>query len=391
MNVVICEARRSPIAGFQGALASLSAPQVASQVIKSLVTQNGMSANLVDELIMGCVLTAGIGQAPARQAALFAGLRRETPCTTVGKVCGSGLKAVMIGAQQILSGENQCVIAGGMESMSQSPYLLPKIREGLRMGNGDLVDSMIKDGLWDVYNNFHMGNAAELCSREYKISREDQDNFAHSSYQKAQKAQAQKLFQDEIVSIEIPNKKAPIQFSEDEGPAKYRPEKAATLKAAFESTGTITAFNASSLNDGAAALLLCSESFAKEKGLKPLARIISQASAAQAPEWFTTAPTPAIQKALSRAKLSIEQIDRWEINEAFAAVAIVNRDLLKIQADKINVRGGAIALGHPIGASGARILVTLLHTLKQEKLKYGVASLCIGGGEGIALVVENLN
>jgi acetyl-CoA C-acetyltransferase len=390
MNIVICSAKRSPIASFQGALASLTAPQIAAPVLSQILAETKLDPTHIDEIFMGCVLTAGVGQAPARQAALAAGFRRETPATTVGKVCGSGLRAVMFAANQIKVGEAQCIVAGGMESMSQSPYLLPKIREGLRMGNGDLVDSMIKDGLWDVYNNFHMGNAAEICAREYKITRELQDEYAHLSYRRAQEAQKKNLFQKEIVPIEIPSKKGPVRFEIDEEPQKYRPEKVADLRPVFEKTGTVTAFNASSLNDGAAALLICSEDFAKKHSLTPLARIVSQGSAAQAPEWFTTAPTPAIQKALKRADLSIDAIDRWEINEAFASVALVNRDLLKSPADRINVRGGAIALGHPIGASGARVLTTLVHTLHQEKLRYGVASLCIGGGEGVAMVVENM-
>ncbi len=389
-NVVICSAKRSPIGAFQGSLAALSAPQIASPVISAVLQESRVDPSFVDEIFMGCVLTAGVGQAPARQAALGAGLRRETPASTIGKVCGSGLRAVMFAELQIRSEDSQCLIAGGMESMSQSPYLLPKLREGLRMGHGDLVDSMIKDGLWDVYNNFHMGNAAEICVREYKISRQAQDEYGHRSYQRALEAQKSGAFKNEIVPIEIAGRKGSIQVDADEEPQRYRPEKSAELRPVFEKDGTVTAFNASSLNDGASALLLCSEEFAKKHQLRPMARIISHASAAQAPEWFTTAPAPAIQKALKRAELSVDAIDRWEINEAFAAVAIVNRELLKIPDEKVNVRGGAIALGHPIGASGARILTTLLHTLESENQRYGVASLCIGGGEGVAMVVENL-
>jgi acetyl-CoA C-acetyltransferase len=339
---------------------------------------------------MGCVLTAGLGQAPARQAALGAGIDRHTPCTTVGKVCGSGLKAVMLADTAVRAGLIRSAVAGGMESMSQSPYLIPKLRDGLRMGNSELIDSMIKDGLWDVYNDFHMGNAAEICVREYKLTRDEQDAYAHSSYERAIQAQKAKLFSNEIVPLVLKSKKGDTVIAEDEGPSRYKPEKAAGLKPSFEATGTVTPFNASSLNDGGAAMIVCSEEFAAQEKLVPLARIVSQGQAAQAPEWFTTAPTPAIQQALGRAQLKVSDIDLWEINEAFAAVAIVNQRLLGIDPARINTRGGAIALGHPIGASGARILVTLLHSLQQENKRFGCASLCIGGGEGVALVVENL-
>lgn len=339
---------------------------------------------------MGCVLSAGLGQAPARQAAIGAGIDPHTPANTISKVCGSGLKAVMLADLSIRAGHIQSAIAGGMESMSQSPYLLPKLREGLRMGNGELIDSMIKDGLWDVYNNFHMGNAAEICVREYKISREAQDEYAIRSYERAISAQNKKLFDAEIIPVDVPIKKDIVSVSLDEGPSRYKPEKASQLKPVFENDGTVTAFNASSINDGAASMILCSEEFAKRENLKPIASIVSQGQAAQAPEWFTTAPTPAIQQALKRAGLKIQDIDLWEINEAFAAVALINQQLLELDPNKVNVRGGAIALGHPIGASGARILVTLAHALAQEGKRYGCASLCIGGGEAVALVIENL-
>ncbi|MEO5666734.1 MAG: thiolase family protein [Bdellovibrionota bacterium] len=390
MKTVICVPRRTPIGSFQGSLSQFNAPFLGAEAIRASLGASGLSPSKVDEVFMGCVLTAGLGQAPARQAALGAGVDRHTPCTTVGKVCGSGLKAVMLADSAIRSGEIRSAIAGGMESMSQSPYLIPKLRDGLRMGNSELIDSMIKDGLWDIYNDFHMGNAAEICVREYKLTREEQDAYAHASYERAIRAQKDKLFAEEIVPLILKTKKGDVTISEDEGPTRYKPEKASGLKPSFESTGTITPFNASSLNDGAAAMIVCSEEFAIQEKLVPLARIVAQGQAAQAPEWFTTAPTPAIQASLKRAGLKIHDIDFWEINEAFAAVAIVNQRLLEIDPARINAHGGAIALGHPIGASGARILVTLLHTLKQEKKRYGCASLCIGGGEGISLIVENL-
>ena len=390
MKTVICAPRRTPIGSFQGSLAQFNAPSLGAEALRASLAGAGLSASKVDEVFMGCVLTAGLGQAPARQAALGAGVDRHTPCTTVGKVCGSGLKAVMLADSAIRSGQIRSSLAGGMESMSQSPYILPKLRDGLRMGNSELVDSMIKDGLWDVYNDFHMGNAAEICVREYKLTRDEQDTYAHSSYERALRAQKENLFKHEITPLTLKSKKGDLIISSDEGPSRYKPEKAAGLKPSFESTGTVTPFNASSLNDGGAAMIVCSEDFAQSENLSPIARIVSQGQAAQAPEWFTTAPTPAIQQALARAGLSVKDIDLWEINEAFAAVAIVNQRLLDIDPAKINTRGGAIALGHPIGASGARILVTLAHALQQEKKRYGCASLCIGGGEGVALIIENL-
>lgn len=369
---------------------TLSAPHLGALSIKASLERSGLDPAQVDEVFMGCVLTAGVGQAPARQAAIAGGIKPRTPCTTVGKVCGSGLKSVMLADSAIKTGLIKSAVAGGMESMSQAPYLMPKVRMGLRMGNSEVVDSMIKDGLWDVYNDFHMGNATEICAREYEITRDAQDQYAHSSYMRAIDSQENGLFDDEIVPMEARSRKGTEVFSQDEEPTRYKPEKAPELRPVFEKEGTVTAFNASSLNDGSASMVVCSEEFAKENHLKPIARIVSQGQAAQAPEWFTTAPTPAIQSALKNAKLKVEDIDLWEVNEAFAAVALVNMNLLQLDPEKVNVRGGAIALGHPIGASGARILVTLLHALKQENKKYGCASLCIGGGEGVAVVVENL-
>lgn len=391
MNTVICAPLRSPIGSFQSIFSTLSAPHLGALSIKATLEKSGLDPAQVDEVFMGCVLTAGLGQAPARQAAIAGGIKPRTPCTTVGKVCGSGLKSVMLADSAIKSGLIQSAVAGGMESMSQAPYLMPKARMGLRMGNGELVDSMIKDGLWDVYNDFHMGNATEICVREYDLTREAQDEYSHTSYKRAIESQEKGLFDDEIVPIEARSRKGTEVFSKDEEPARYNPEKAPSLRPVFEKDGTVTAFNASSLNDGSASMIVCSEEFATANRLKPLARIVAQGQAAQAPEWFTTAPTPAIQSALKSAKLKIEDIDLWEVNEAFAAVSLVNMNLLQLDPAKVNIRGGAIALGHPIGASGARMLVTLLHSLKQENKKYGCASLCIGGGEGVALVVENLS
>lgn len=382
----IYSAKRSAIASFQGSLSQLSAPDIASSVIKD--TLGSFELEKLNEVYMGCVLTAGVGQAPARQAALKAGLPQSIPCTTVGKVCGSGLKSVMLADLSIRSGESQFVLAGGMESMSQSPYLLPKIRQGLRLGNGELVDSMIKDGLWDVYNQFHMGSAAEICAKKHNLTREEQDKFAALSYKRAQDSVTQGFFKKEITPIEIKNKKETIVFEVDEEAFKFDPAKASTLRPVFDSQGTVTAANASSLSDGAAALLLGSDE--ESKKMKPLARVVAQAQAAQDPVWYTTAPAESIRILLKKANLKINDIDLWEVNEAFAAVALVNMKLLELDPSKVNVRGGAVALGHPIGASGARVLVTLVHALQQSKKRWGVASLCIGGGEATSVLIENL-
>jgi len=388
---MICAAKRSAIGSFQGTISNLSAPLIAAPVIQSVLQSTKIDPHLVQEVYMGCVLTAGIGQAPARQAAIFAGLSKAVPCTTVSKVCGSGLKSVMLADLSIRSGEADVVLAGGMENMSQSPYLVPKIRTGLRMGHGELVDSMIKDGLWDVYSDFHMGNATEICVAEHKITREAQDAYAVQSYTRAQQAIAANLFAEEITPITLKGRKGEEHFATDEEAAKAQFEKFPTLKPVFKKDGTVTAANASSLSDGAAALLLASEKAATKHELKPLARIVAQSQAAQDPTWFTTAPAASIEILLKKAGLKASDIDAWEINEAFAAVALVNLNLLKLDPARVNKRGGAIALGHPIGASGARILTTLVHTLAQEKLRYGVASLCIGGGEAVSVLVENLN
>ena len=390
METVIVAAKRTAIGSFQGAFAEVPAPKLGSIAIAEALRASGLTGEEVNEVIMGCVLTAGLGQAPARQAALFAGLPQGTPCLTVGKVCGSGLKAVMLADQAIRSGDVQIVVAGGMESMTQAPYLLPKARSGYRMGNGEIIDSMVKDGLWDVYNNFHMGNATELCVKKYEISREDQDRYAVQSYQRAQKSSKDGLFKREIIAVEIETRKGKTVVDTDEEPFKAQLEKLPTLKPAFDKNGTVTAGNASSINDGAAAVVLMSAELAKKKGLKPLARIVGHAQASVAPEWFTIGPSEAIKKNFAKLNLSAKDIDLFEINEAFAAVAIANNKILGLTEDRVNIRGGAVALGHPIGASGARILTTLLYTLEDHKLKRGLASLCIGGGEGVSLVVERL-
>jgi acetyl-CoA C-acetyltransferase len=391
-EVVIVGAARTPIGSFQGELASLPAPQLGRIAIQEALRRAGVAANDVSEVFMGCVLPAGVGQAPARQASIFAGVPSSVPCTTVNKVCGSGLKAVMLGAHAIATGDADVVVAGGMESMSNVPYYLPTARAGMRMGNGQVIDGMIHDGLWDVYNNFHMGSAAELCAREQKIDRAAQDAYAIESFKRALAAQKSGAFKDEIVAVEVPQKKGSAKrVDSDEGPGRGDIEKIPSLKPAFQKDGTVTAGNASTINDGGAALILCAAEIAEKRGLKPLGRIVAQAQAAQAPEWFTTAPAVSIERALQKGKLSRDQIDLYEINEAFAVVAIANNQLLGLDPKKVNVNGGAVALGHPIGASGARILTTLLYALAARGLRRGVASLCIGGGEAVALVVERFS
>ena len=388
-EVVIVSAARTPIGSFLGSLSPVPATRLGSIVIEEVLNRAGLDKSLVDEVVMGNVLSAGEGQAPARQAALGAGLPESTECMTINKVCGSGLKAVMLAAQAIMVGDADIIIAGGMESMSNVPYYLFKAREGFKMGDQKLVDGMIFDGLWDVYNNFHMGNAAELCAKEYHISREAQDEYTILSYKRALEAQKSGKFDAEIVPVQIPQRKGdPLFVSLDEEPAKVRFEKIADLKPVFDKSGTVTAANASSINDGAAAVLLMAEEKAKELKIGSMARIGYQASAAKKPEWFTTAPVDAIQKCLNKASLTINDIDLYEINEAFAIVSLAVNNILNLDVEKVNVNGGAVALGHPIGASGTRILVTLLHEMTKRAANRGLASLCIGGGEASALLVE---
>jgi acetyl-CoA C-acetyltransferase len=389
-EVVIVSATRTAIGSFGGGLASLSATQLGSIVIKSAVEKAGLKPEHIQEVYMGNVLSANLGQAPATQAAIFAGLQ-PLPATTVNKVCASGMKAIMLAAQSIALGQNDIVLAGGMESMSNVPYYLDKARNGYRLGNGQLTDGLIKDGLWDVYNDYHMGSAAELCAVECNVSREEQDTFAIESYKRAQRAQAAGKFKDEITPVALKDKKGEITyFAEDEEPIAVKFDKIPSLKPVFKKDGTVTAANASTLNDGAAVVILMSKEKATEMGIKPLAKIISYADAQQAPEWFTTAPSKAIPLALHRAGLSAEQINYFEINEAFSVVSIANNQLLKLDSAKVNVNGGAVAMGHPLGASGARIIVTLLSVLQQNNAKYGAAGICNGGGGASAMVIENL-
>ncbi|MBX7152820.1 thiolase family protein, partial [bacterium] len=375
---------------FQGSLSSINATRLGALVVEEAIKRAGIQKTDVDEVIMGNVLTAGEGQAPARQAALFAGLPETVTCMTINKVCGSGLKSVMLAAQAIMCGDADVIVAGGMESMSNTPYLLEKARTGYRMGHGQLVDSMIKDGLWDVYNDYHMGNAAELCAKECNVPRTEQDAFAKMSFERALKSQKDGAFGDEIVGVTIKDKKGDIIITEDENPKKANFEKMPTLKPAFQKDGTVTAANASSINDGAAALVIMSREKADQLKLKPLVKIIAQASSARKPEWFTTAPIDAIGKVLKKADKKLDDIDLFEINEAFAVVNLAAAKQLNIPTDKMNVQGGAIALGHPIGASGARILTTLVHALKRHQKKTGMAAICIGGGEASALIIERI-
>jgi len=388
-DVVIVSAARTPIGSFMGDLSSLPATKLGSIVIDDTLSRAGIDKSFVDEVIMGNVLTAGEGQAPARQAALGANLPETTECMTINKVCGSGLKSVMLAAQSIMIGDADIIVAGGMESMSNVPYYVFKARNGFRMGHQKLVDGMIFDGLWDVYNDFHMGSAAELCARECNISRDEQDDFTRMSYKRALDAQVEGKFKEEIIEITIPQKRGdPLVVNTDEEPKNVRFDKISSIKPVFEKEGTVTAANASSINDGAAAVVLVAEEKARELGLKPMAKIGSQASAAKKPEWFTTAPADAIQKCLKKANLKTSDIDLFEINEAFAVVSLAVNGILNLDIDNVNVNGGAVALGHPIGASGTRILVTLLYEMKKRAAKRGLASLCIGGGEASALIVE---
>jgi acetyl-CoA C-acetyltransferase len=387
--VYIVSATRTPIGSYLGALSSVPAPKLGAVALQAAVERAGLKPEQIQEVFMGNVLSAGVGQAPARQASIFAGIPKSVPCTTINKVCGSGLQAVIFGAKTVLLGDADLVAAGGMESMSNVPYYLQQARTGYRMGDGKLVDGMIFDGLWDPYSDFHMGNAGELCAREYKLTRELQDEFARESYRRALSATKEGLFSDEIVEVPVPQRKGdPIRVAADEEPGRGDPTKFDKLRPAFQKDGTITAANASSINDGASALVLASEKAVKEHQLKPLARIVGYGGAAQAPEWFTTAPAKAIEATLPRLGLKASDIDLWEINEAFSCVTMACNKLAGIDPAKVNVRGGAVALGHPIGASGARILTTLLFAMRDHKVRRGLATLCIGGGEALALVVE---
>ena len=389
--VYIVSATRTPIGAYLGALSAITAPHLGAAAIKAALERAKVAPNLVNEVLMGNVLTAGIGQAPARQAMRYAGIPDEVPATTVGKVCGSGMQSIIFGAKSIATGDADIVVAGGMESMSNVPYYLDKARQGYRMGNSTMIDGMIHDGLWDPYANVHMGTCGDKCAAEYKVSREAQDEFAAGSFRKAVSAQKEGLFDNEIVEVAVPQKKGdPLMVKQDEGPAKGDPTKMAGLRPAFGKEGTITAANASSINDGASALVLASEDAVKKHGLQPIAKINGWAAAAQAPEWFTTAPAKAMDALFTRLSTKASDYDLVEINEAFAVVAMVSAQLSKIDIQRVNTRGGAVALGHPIGASGARIVTTLLHALRHNKQKRGLASICIGGGEALALAIETV-
>jgi acetyl-CoA C-acetyltransferase len=388
-EVFIVSTARTPIGVFNGELAAVPATQLGATVIKAVLERAGVAAREVNEVYMGNVISANLGQAPANQASIYAGVPTNVPCTTVNKVCASGMKAIMLGAQSILLGDNEVVVAGGMENMSAVPYYLDKARNGYRLGHGAVIDGILRDGLWDPYKDFHMGSAAEICATEYKITREDQDAFAAESYKRANAAAAKGYFKGEIVPVEVKGRQT-VTVTEDEEPKKVNYEKMLTLKPAFEKDGTITAANASKINDGAAAVLLVSGEKLKELGLKPLAKIISFADASQAPEWFTTTPVKAINKALAKAQLKLSDMDFAEINEAFSCVAIANAKDLGLSMDKLNVWGGAVAMGHPIGCSGARLVVTLHSILQENKGRYGVAGICNGGGGASAIVIEKV-
>ena len=389
-KALICAARRTAVGNFQGTLSQTPVTQLGSHVVKAVLEQSQVPADSIDEVILGCILTSGAGQAPARQATLGAGLPVSVQALTINKVCSSGLKAVMLAADSIALGHSEAIIAGGMENMSRAPYILPSARSGARLGHSQLLDSVIVDALWDVYNDFHMGNAGELCAGKYSFSRQQQDEYAAASYQKANEAISKGYFDKEISPIEVQVGRETKFFDVDEGPAKGDPDKMAKLRPAFSKDGTVTAGNASPLSDGAAALLVCSEAYASKHSLSPLASIVAQGWAGQEPEWFTTAPVAALKNALAKAKLGVADINLFEINEAFAAVAMACAKDLEIPAQKLNISGGAVALGHPLGASGAKILTTLLYNLERTSGKYGAVGICNGGGEATALVVERV-
>ncbi len=390
-NVVILSGKRTPIGSFQGALSSLTAPQLGSHAIQAALNEAGVSAGQVDEVLMGNVLSGGLGQAPARQAAKGAGLPNSVPCTTVNKVCGSGMKTIMMAAQAIKLGDADVVVAGGMESMTNAPYILPDARSGYRMGNGQIIDSMVHDGLWDPYNNMHMGSCGDMCAREHSFSREEIDEYAAESYRRAIAALDNGTIKDEVSPIDIPQRKGdPITVSEDEEPRRGRIDKLPELRAAFAKDGVTTAGNASSINDGGAAMVLSSEDAVSKNGWKPIGRVVAYAQHAQDPEWFTTAPAFAVQKLLEKQGLTVDDIDLFEINEAFSVVAMFTARQVGIPHEKLNVNGGAVSIGHPIGMTGTRLVMTALHELRRRGGKYAIASPCIGGGEATAVLVEAL-
>ena len=388
-EVVIVSAVRTPMGSFMGSLSSISAPKLGSIAIKGAIEKSGIKSNDIQEVFMGNVLQANLGQAPARQAAIFAGLPTDIPCTTINKVCSSGMKSIMLAAQTIKSGDNDIVVAGGMENMSSVPHYFDKARIGQKLGDMRLVDGMVKDGLTDVYNNVHMGNCAEICAKEMNISRVEQDNYAVESYNRSTKSWTEGNFNNEIVSVNVPQRRGDdLIISEDEEYKNVKLDKIPQLRAVFEKDGTITAANASTLNDGASALVLMSADKANELGITPIARIVSYADASQEPEWFTTAPAKAVPLAISKAGLNISDVDYFELNEAFSVVGIANMKILGLDPSKVNINGGAVSLGHPLGSSGSRIVVTLINVLKQKKSKIGVAGICNGGGGASAIVIE---
>jgi acetyl-CoA C-acetyltransferase len=389
-EVYVVSAVRTPMGSFMGAFSNIPATQLGSIAIRAAVERASIEVSAVDEVFMGNVLQAGVGQAPARQAALGAGLGHHVPCTTVNKVCASGMKAIMLGAQSILAGDNHLVVVGGMENMSQTPHYVSG-RNGTKFGNITLLDGITKDGLLDVYSNVPMGNCAELCAKEYNITREEQDAFAVESYRRAAAAWDEGRFNEEVVAVPVPQRKGdPVLVSKDEEYTNVFLDKIPGLKPAFDKEGTITAANASTLNDGASALVLASAEAVEKYGLKPLAKIVSYADAAQSPEWFTTAPSLAVPKALEKAGLTAKEVDFWELNQAFSVVGIANTRILGLDPSKVDVNGGAVALGHPLGNSGSRIIVTLIHVLKQRNAKLGGAGICNGGGGASAMIIENL-
>ncbi|MEP6597147.1 MAG: acetyl-CoA C-acyltransferase [Ginsengibacter sp.] len=390
-EVYIMSAVRTPIGSFGGVFKDFSATKLGATAIQGAIKNAGIKPGDVQEVIMGCVLQANIGQAPARQAAIYAGLPDSVVCTTVNKVCASGMKSIMIGAQSIMLGDNDIIVAGGMENMSQAPFYSETMRWGNKYGNTQLIDGLAKDGLTDVYKNYAMGNAAELCAEQCNISRGEQDAFAIESYKRSQAASLNGKFDEEIITVEIPQKKGePVLVKKDEEPWNVKFEKVPELKSPFQKDGSVTAANASTINDGAAALVLMGKQKAEELGLKPIAKILSYADAEQAPEWFTTTPSLALPKAVNKAGLTMEQVDFVELNEAFSVVGIVNTQKLKLDPAKVNVNGGAVSLGHPLGCSGARIIVTLINVLKQNNGKIGAAAICNGGGGASAMVIENV-
>tara|TARA_Y100001970_G_scaffold271975_1_gene368112 strand:- start:3552 stop:4730 length:1179 start_codon:yes stop_codon:yes gene_type:complete len=390
-NNVIVSFGRTPIGSFLGSLSTVSAPKLGSVAIKSVVDDAGIDKSLIDQVIMGNVLSAGVGQAPARQASIYAGLSEDVDCLTINKMCGSGLQSIMLADEIIKNNSDKVIIAGGMESMSLSPHYLLNSRTGTKLGEGKIVDGMITDGLWDVYNDKHMGNCAEMCAEEYSVSREEQDEYAIKSYKRAQEAIASKKFNSEITPVEITTKKGTVIIDIDEEPSRVSFDKLKTLRPVFEKNGSVTAGNASTINDGAAACLIMSSSKAKELGLKPLASIEGHCSFSQSPEWFTTSPIYSTKKLLNQINMDINNIDLFEINEAFSVVALTAIKDLDLDIDKVNIYGGAVSMGHPIGASGTRIICTLLNSMTRENKNYGLASICIGGGEASSMLVKRIS